>query len=383
MRKVLISLTVIMSVLLVGYGFSYAISGQCANCHTMHASQNGSWIGDPDITKHRSLLKFGCQACHTGSTGEKNGDAPIVYHTTAPTGQGNGKTLAGGDFYWVTQVSGDNKGHNVEGVGSVGEDQLIGNNAPGFVPPGWDATATSVGYTFGAVAPNGWTQQVTCAGEFGCHGKHGLGVDIWAGVSGGHHGNIGGTASQVTTPATTVGGSYRFLNGITGLEDANWNWGENASTHNEYSGVNDTSARNTEVGAGDYAGARTAGTISFLCAECHGRYHASIASGATGASPWLRHPTDVVLPGDASKEYSNYTAYSVQAPIARPDLTSIADHAVVVPGTDIVMCLSCHRAHGSDQPDLLRWDYSGMVAGTTGGSAGTGCFVCHRNKDGV
>ena len=371
-----------MSVLLITYGFSYAISGQCANCHTMHASQNGSWIGDADITKHRSLLKYGCIACHTGTTGEKNGDAPIVWHTTPPVSQGGTFTNAGGDFYWVATSGGnsDSKGHNVEGIAA--EDQKIGNNAPGFSPPGWDATATSASYLYGAIAPSSWNQQVTCAGEFGCHGKHGTGIDIWAGVSGGHHNNPSGSASQVTALPTTVGGSYRFLNGIKGLENADWNWSETNAVHNEYSGVSDLSTRNTESGAGDYAGARTAGTISFLCAECHGRYHASIASAGAGASPWLRHPTDVILPSDAAKEYTNYTAYSVVAPIARPDLTSIGNSAVVVPGTDIVMCLSCHRAHGSNQADLLRWDYNGMVAGTTNG-AGTGCFVCHRNKDGV
>jgi predicted CXXCH cytochrome family protein len=49
----------------------------------------------------------------------------------------------------------------------------------------------------------------------------------------------------------------------------------------------------------------------------------------------------------------------------------------------IVLCLSCHRAHGSAHDDLLRWDYAGMQAGTTGAEAGSGCFICHTTKDGV
>jgi hypothetical protein len=48
-----------------------------------------------------------------------------------------------------------------------------------------------------------------------------------------------------------------------------------------------------------------------------------------------------------------------------------------------VMCLSCHRAHGSPYNDMLRWDYDGMVAGngSGGGNDGTGCFKCHSEKD--
>ncbi|TSA13704.1 MAG: hypothetical protein D4R73_00455 [Deltaproteobacteria bacterium] len=51
----------------------------------------------------------------------------------------------------------------------------------------------------------------------------------------------------------------------------------------------------------------------------------------------------------------------------------------VAAGIDIVTCLSCHRAHASAYPDILRWDYSTMIA--NGGSLSTGCFVCHTTKD--
>lgn len=52
--------------------------------------------------------------------------------------------------------------------------------------------------------------------------------------------------------------------------------------------------------------------------------------------------------------------------------------AVVDLGVDKVMCLSCHRAHGSPYPDMLRFDYN-MEAG--GGTSTDGCFKCHTNKD--
>ncbi len=48
-------------------------------------------------------------------------------------------------------------------------------------------------------------------------------------------------------------------------------------------------------------------------------------------------------------------------------------------GHDLVMCLSCHVAHGSDNAGMLRFDYADMVAG--GGTNTTGCFACHTTKD--
>ncbi|MBW2020585.1 MAG: hypothetical protein JRI65_11395 [Deltaproteobacteria bacterium] len=85
-------------------------------------------------------------------------------------------------------------------------------------------------------------------------------------------------------------------------------------------------------------------------------------------------------------EYRTYngdgSTYSVVAPVASEDVSTVVS-SVSYSDDTIVTCLSCHRAHGSDYADLLRWDYSGMVAGTTGTTAGTGCFLCHTAKDGA
>jgi predicted CXXCH cytochrome family protein len=86
------------------------------------------------------------------------------------------------------------------------------------------------------------------------------------------------------------------------------------------------------------------------------------------ASPWLRHPNDILLP--TSGEYGAYDPidnYSNEAPVAYLNIDAPSrDDAVIT-------CLSCHRAHGSDQPDMLRWDYVNMPEGT-------GCYTCHSTK---
>ena len=378
MKKSLNILIIVLAVAAMVAAFScpaLAVQGVCSNCHTMHNSQGGdfevSTYSNGSITEHvddpqNFLLKADCVACHAGAAGTgmvNSFPAPIVLHITDPEGQGGGKTLAGGDFHGVAANLGatDSLGHNV--------DLLSAKDATlDFTPPGWDKDATASGDDYGQVAGGEatWTTQLTCAGKYGCHGDHSKTTND-AGIKGAHHSNTDLTATVATAP-TTVGGSYRFLGGIKGLENSEWNWNESDAVHNEYYGVD---------GNADYA---DKSTINYSCAECHGDFHKTI--GGT-ASPWVRHPTDIVLPSDTTKEYYNYTAYSVEAPVARPTVPATSS-ATVTPGGAtatgaIVSCLSCHRAHGSDQPDLLRWAYADMIAGDT--SKTGGCFVCHTTKN--
>jgi hypothetical protein len=374
MKKALMMLMMVGLVLGIYYGHADAISGACANCHTMHYRQDGGIPAGAGTTgPYQQLLKNDCIGCHSGAAGSPTNalNAPVVYRTSGtPADQGPNNTLAGGDFYWVVNW-GATYGHNVIDV--VGSDGTLG-----LTPPGWDASATS---TIGAgqVASGGWTTQLTCAGAYGCHGKHqdaGTDLSSMGGIKGAHHGNPGTSGYH---DGSTLGKSYRFLYGIQGFEDGDWEWTATDGTtdHNEYKGINDTSNRQND-GTTSYADTTT---ISFLCAECHGNFHSEIDADATSGSPWVRHPTDIALP--TTGEYSAYTTYSVEAPVGNPTPTSQSTTFAQTDTNRIVICLSCHRAHGSNQPDLLRWKYSDMQAGTTGAAAGTGCFRCHTLKDGI
>ncbi|MEA2085213.1 MAG: cytochrome c3 family protein [Thermodesulfobacteriota bacterium] len=178
------------------------------------------------------------------------------------------------------------------------------------------------------------------------------------------------------------GGWYRFLSGhssgaghgVEGIEYPNWEYGGsvNASSHNEYLGVD-----MSKTGTG-HIGYMSSGvhTTTAYCTGCHGNFHVQDTT-STGESPWIRHPSGVALP--STGEYSGYIVYDPNVPVARPDLNDFTPEEVR-PGTDMVMCLSCHKPHGSPYDDLLRWDYSDMQAGTSG-DINTGCFACHRNKD--
>lgn len=329
-------------------GSEAKVTGVCVNCHTMHNSQNGSAVAydfnETSFTKTDTpkdcLLIYSCLGCHSatdsGGTWQHVG-APVVFNTVGPITYGaNG--LAGGNFYYVSGIV-DNTGHNVLS-NTDDTPPALGNTPPG-----------------GTVM----TSQLTCAGEFGCHGDRSSGKTNITGLKGAHH------TSDSTIDGSNVGKSYRFLNGILGKEDTDWEQDNINTSHNEYKGA---------------IGFTVTTTISYLCGECHGNFHSSAGVGSTGASPWLRHPTDIAL--KITGEYASYTTYSMVAPVARPNPDSVLSTSTVYPGTDIIMCLSCHRAHASPNFKMMRWNYKSttlLSATPVITDALYGCVVCHTSKN--
>jgi predicted CXXCH cytochrome family protein len=331
------SLAMAISLLLCGGGISYAkVTGVCSNCHTMHNSEDGgNMILNPalDGTDPNPYLTRGsCVGCHTGTNSV--GSRPFVYNTSAPT-----NPLAGGNFYWVTQD--DATGHNVKGIPLMSLDGTLD------VAPGDDGTGT-----FACADSCHASLYTTTLVDTGCEGCH---------IEPKHH----APQQIVGDPALEANGFYRFLSGhnpgsgVHGIEDDDWQYTNSAFDHNEYLG-------NT---------ASTDHTMTGYCVGCHGNFH--IQQDAN--SNWIRHPSDAVLP-EGPGEYTAYLDYDPNVPVARPDLEAIANTGLVANNADMVMCLSCHRAHGSEYIDMLRWNNDTMVAGG-GGADGTGCFKCHSEKD--
>ncbi|MBX6422055.1 cytochrome c3 family protein [Thermosulfurimonas sp. F29] len=332
--------------------------GLCVDCHTMHNSQGGVTVANGTVYVGGpipGLLRTDCIGCHTG-VNDGNNTTPYVYSTQPDYGTNgfgtDGNTLAGGNFFWVTQN--DDRGHNV--VGIAVQDATLGTT-----PPGGTAMA----------------QQLHCAGTYGCHGDPGIADDIKS-ILGAHH------ADDSTIDGSTVGKSYRFLKGVLGYEDPLWEYQPTPSRHNQYKGVD--RASETEVDTT---------TISALCARCHGDFHSgagNISKNGWG-SPWLRHPTDYDLGNTASNsEYRNYPGvlvgqtingvtyanrtYAPEVPLG--SVNASAPRSTVTFNDDaIITCITCHRAHGSPYPKALRWDYWGWP----GNGKLNGCNACHTTKD--
>lgn len=346
------------------------VGGLCVYCHTMHNSQAGmSMAFELDLTKpnatksdttpNNALLKTDCIGCHQGTnTGTT---APFILDTRAggpdygTTGT-DGDTLAGGNFYWVSTGQ-DRTGHNVAGLASQ---DLKHTN----IPPGGSALVGD---------------QLTCAGINGCHGSELQSNQIIA-IRGGHHNND----MSAWNDGLSITTSYRFLDGIQGKEDSDYEYKPDSSHHNKYYGINSP------------GGTGNSGTISNHCARCHNNFHdnsSQISAGTLGNNVWIRHPTDFDMSNAKSQgsfdgsEYDYYNdtqninprPYSVISPVATKDKTTTVNATVYTSvGADdaIVMCLSCHRAHGSPFDGILRWNYKNWP-----GTGVNGCAKCHTTKN--
>lgn len=365
------------------FKISAKVTGVCTNCHTMHNSQNGSaerrsgdgvgWDatpelagGSPDTTPASNLLVTGCVGCHSSTTGNtivnKGGSqVPIVYNINGPSQN----ILAGGNFYW--SASDSTKGHNVYGIADG--DMLT--SAPGRNPAG---CANSCHDTL-AVAPS--SENSNRGGCQGCHvfTYHHEDNGVYRFLKG--HGKS--TSLPISSLNKDISSSPDYVEGI---EDDDWEQ-ETADDHNWYKGTD-----KAYVSGG--LGLKTYKTISSFCSGCHSVFHGpydpvikeGMGGGSSGylaypGSPWMRHPTDITLPDTG--EYGNYdpedpVQYSALAPVAWTNPSSPARSGAVV------MCLSCHRPHGTQYSDMLRWDYNSCNAGTP--NSDCGCFKCHTEKNG-
>ena len=338
-----------------------AVTGDCSICHTMHNSEEGAAVAytfnpaggvDPRPTPIKNLLKTDCVGCHSSVGANTITDlggqgVPVVFNTTEPTYPPDGSTtssLAGGNFHWLMK-KGDTYGHDMYGISAT-------DLTPSASAPGGVARSGSCVHCHGSLA----TAQSGCEG---CHVAE-------------HHRDSG-------TLADGTKGWFRFLGsvmqqmisrtsseGVVGIESPDWEQNPSATQHNVYQGS-----------SGPYTGYLESGSISQKCAGCHGRFHSETLASST----WIRHPVDVAIPNQG--EYAGLTTYNPLVPVARPNVT-LADAAfsTIQRGSDLVSCLSCHRAHGSPYPAMLRWGYRDWP-GTDSHTlqpAFNGCAVCHTNK---
>jgi predicted CXXCH cytochrome family protein len=331
----------------------------------------------------------GCINCHSSEESSTTyeldlGGGPPVETVTVPVVNYAGSTstapttyLAGGNFWWVkegNEGADDTKGHNV----------FLGEPDDNFV---WDDQIPGMSNGIGGCGggENSCHYDLSMENTFistrqGCTKCHMIGgpPDEFGPVPGTepkgyHHADDSNTV--VGSELDDQDGYFRMLSGhfygagaghgVCGIEDDTWEATSDSSDHNEYLGNEAYLAAPAGFGGSSGLGH----TMTAFCGGCHGNFHVQECLPAQQPpcyGNWVRHVAGAVLPD--SGEFASYTTFDPDAPVARPDLTGwTGPSSTVTPGTDLVNCLSCHRAHGSPYPKMVRWDFSG-------------CKNCHTNK---
>jgi len=319
-----ISLVAGATMMVMGFaGSAMAFHGggvaHCDGCHSMHNSADnprGGSATSADLMKGSDASST-CLNCHQGTPGS--------YHISTANG---GTMSQGGDFFWVkTDYTWPGRGTNINT--STGESH------------GHNIVAADFGFiadTTNASAPGGTMLSATL-GCTSCHDPHG---QVSGGTSAGSAAiSVSGSYGAAAPVDGSIRGNYRIL-GDDGFKLIN--------TPAPVATANGSSGTAVQYGTG----------MSAWCLNCHSAF-------ADNAN---MHPTDVPVP---MAIYNGYvatgdftgvvaTAFDALVPFER-GIADGSDPALAVTSTvgvedanDVVMCLSCHRAHGSAFDNALRWD---------------------------
>ena len=354
--------TVFLALGLAGAAYAFHSGGvaECTGCHSMHSPKaGGSFLlvgGDQSST---------CLTCHmhAGDTG------PSSYHISTaqadmPIGVPPKQRTPGGDFGWLKK----SYTMTIRGVTSTESGDSHGHNI----------VATDFGYTAdptNTTAPGGTfsSSQLGCQS---CHDPHPANRRISDGsyvrntrTLGSVAAPIIGSGSYNNSLAPAAGqavGVYRLLRGL----------GDSSQGGVTFSGVaiavapstyNQTEATNQVRVA---YGADATNTWGNWCATCHPKMHSSTS---------YVHPIDETLGSDIAANYNAYvksgdltgtsaSSFTSLVPFMENTgaITTLQSHAkndnTYLNGpasSDKVACLTCHRAHATGWPEMLRWNMEG------------------------
>ncbi len=369
----LFSLLLVVLLAFAGHAFHSGGVAECIGCHSMHAPHPGG-----------SFLLVGadqsstCLSCHerTGDTG------PTSYHvSTAPADMPAGvpplQRTPGGDFGWLKK----DYAFVVRGT----------TNTEGGAAHGHNVVAADFGYVVdpvNATAPGGSfpSAQLACNS---CHDPHGkyrrTSAAVTTIVTAGAPIIGSGSYSDSLVPAAGQAvGTYRLLAGAGYTkEGVTFPGAPMAVAPPSYNRTEAATQTRVAYGHQMNNGVRSWGD---WCGACHPNMH------SPGGSRPYRHPVDRSMgSGGIATLYNQYrksgdltgtgtTSYNSLVPFAEGtgSFTVLRTHAknddTFLNGpasSDRVTCLSCHRAHASGFPWMLRWQmeaefivYDGQYPGT-------------------
>ncbi|MBK6765650.1 MAG: hypothetical protein IPG71_04750 [bacterium] len=275
----------------------------CGACHTLHNLENGRPVNPAPDNNYLLVMNSAsdlCLSCHSNSLGAVWSDSPM--HPAPEFGAGNFV------FIGAPNMNDAPDGLTVPLSGSHGVHNCVAPSQNALQDP---------------VHASSSRRQLPSA-ELRCTSCHDP------------HGNQ----------------NFRMLRGAGPLPGTNYMFVEEAPLAQglTLNGLPESRSQHTAYQAG----------WTSWCANCHGLYH---DEGSVG----FEHPVDETLPNEVVTSYGLYDgsgnptggnpllSYLPQVPYEDMSMTTVS--TIGPTAASRIMCMSCHRAHGSSAVDLGRWDF--------------------------
>ncbi|HQQ76151.1 MAG TPA: cytochrome c3 family protein [Thermoanaerobaculia bacterium] len=384
MKKTLIAVAALVAVIAFPAIAGEWHSGEnnlCTDCHTMHFSQSHNWDGTTPVSTtpqpngnwlsatgpNAFLLKAPanqlCMSCHDGQT-----FAPDVVGANFNASPTNGRSAGAINDVALGAPYDTWKGHTLDSTAT---------------PPGFDPTKIGASATW--YDPAGGLECISC------HAQHGP-VTAYR--------NLGpyalGGAATAARPTYVIATTNDTTKDVWINIAAPYTAGSgSAATFNSYYADANVSFNRNDATVGTN---KTSNRMDTFCGACHGNFHGGPADTNIGATVaaldgFVRHPTSQVTIGAAGAQgfgghsaLSRYTGATTKVNVYASDRVGYTD---ATPG-----CVTCHKAHGNQNPfGLVFLDRNATSVGEEGGfgaddtdtSVKTGyrnlCGQCHSQGD--
>jgi predicted CXXCH cytochrome family protein len=374
----------VAAAMVFGFGKAYAFhSGgvaECGGCHSMHSPQDTA-LGFLLIGSDQSST---CLTCHNAADASPAA-AQGSYHISTDgsllgPGLSPNERTPGGDFGWLKKTY----TFVVRGNTTIEAGQTHGHNIVaadfGYIADSDNATSPGGSYT---------STNLSC---ISCHDMHGqtrrlsTGAFVRGGIAGQATAPIVASGSYNNSPGNTAAnpikagqavGVYRLLwGGATAPGGAVFNGIPAAVAPSTYNRSESTTQTRVAYGVSTTNGGESWGN---WCATCHGAMHSNgnyvHPIDQQLGSVILGNYNNYVSSGDLSGQFTgnhvNQGPFLSLAPFATNSANFVTLGALAAAGAataatlagpadgDQVMCLSCHRAHASAFPEMIRWQMEG------------------------
>jgi hypothetical protein len=332
----LIALLAAVSFPLLGGEWHAGSTNLCTDCHTMHFSMQHNWDGTTPVSTtpqpggnwlgatgpNQMLLKLPanelCKSCHDGQT-----FAPDVVGINTNASPAQGRSAGALNDVALGAPYESFKGHT------------LGVTTP---PPGWNPTAAGIPVANQYNAANG----LEC---ISCHLQHGS-ATIYR--------NLGQrvAAIQPLYAFSTTNDITKdvWINFDKALYTPNTG---NAATFNPLYANANVSYNRTDPASPAGATMKSSNRLDGFCSQCHGDFHGTPGDPNIGGSQavmeeFIRHPTGQAVIGVAGTQgyggHSSLTRYTAGTTKVKT-YSSVAGYTDATPG-----CVTCHKAHGNQNP---------------------------------